>query len=167
MDRLRSSIRKFYGRYGDLIRQYEVTLSRMFNDILAPDQQWLLNQSDLPPILWPWYRTWPSPNFEWFPLSICNGCGMPSGNAYPFGHLVPSLFGGLACAPIVETIFLELAMSLLDFSPWIPLGTFSILLVVVFFLHHFWFLELETFDRGQVDRLEYLLWNQLSNPFGL
>ena len=31
-------------------------------------------------------------------------------------------------APIVETKFLELAMSLLDFSPRIPLGTFSILL---------------------------------------
>ena len=36
---------------------------------------------------------------------------------------------GLANAPIVETKFLELAMSLLDFSPRIPLGTFSILLV--------------------------------------
>ena len=35
---------------------------------------------------------------------------------------------GLACAPIVETRFLELAMSLLDFSLRIPLGTFSILL---------------------------------------
>ena len=34
----------------------------------------------------------------------------------------------LACAQIVDTRFLELAMSLLDFSPWIPLGTFSILL---------------------------------------
>ena len=39
---------------------------------------------------------------------------------------VPHL--GLANAPIVETKFLELAMSLLDFSPPIPLGTFSILL---------------------------------------
>ena len=36
---------------------------------------------------------------------------------------------GLANAPIVETKFLELAMSLLDFSPRIPLGTFSILLI--------------------------------------
>ena len=34
----------------------------------------------------------------------------------------------LANAPIVETNFLELAMSLIDFSPRIPLGTFSILL---------------------------------------
>ena len=66
-------------------------------------------------------------DYEWFPWSICNGCGMPAGNAYPSGHLVPSPILGLASAPIVETKFLELAMSLLDFSPRIPLGTFSIL----------------------------------------
>ena len=29
-------------------------------------------------------------DYEWFPWSICNGCGMPTGNAYPSGHLVPS-----------------------------------------------------------------------------
>ena len=66
-------------------------------------------------------------DYKWFPWSICNGCGMPAGNAYPSGHLVPSPILGLANAPIVETKFLELAMSLLDFSPRIPLGTFSIL----------------------------------------
>ena len=44
------------------------------------------------------------------------------------GHLVPSPILGLANAPIVTTKLLELAMSLLDFSPRIPLGTFSILL---------------------------------------
>ena len=32
---------------------------------------------------------------EWFPWSICNGCGMPAGNAYPSGHLVPSPFWDL------------------------------------------------------------------------
>ena len=63
-----------------------------------------------------------------FPSGICNGCGMLTGDAYPSGHLVPSPILGLANAPIVETKFLELAMSLLDFSPRIPLGTFSILL---------------------------------------
>ena len=40
-------------------------------------------------------------DYEWFPWSICNGCGMPAGNAYPSGHLVPSLIVGLSCAPIV------------------------------------------------------------------
>ena len=128
VERLKSSFRKFYGHYGDLIQQYEVSLSRMLNDILTLDQQWLPNQSDFPPISWPWYRLWPSLNYEWFPWSICNGCGMPAGNAYPSEHLVPSPILGLANAPIVETKFLELAMSLLDFSPRIPLGTFSILL---------------------------------------
>ena len=33
-ERLRSSLRKFYGRYGDLIKHYEVPLSRMLHDIM-------------------------------------------------------------------------------------------------------------------------------------
>ena len=33
-ERLKSSLRKFYGRYGDLIKQYEVSLSQMLNYIL-------------------------------------------------------------------------------------------------------------------------------------
>ena len=37
-ERLKSSFRKFYGRYEDLIQQYEVSLSRMLNDILILDQ---------------------------------------------------------------------------------------------------------------------------------
>ena len=132
VERLKLSFSKFYGRYGDLIQQYEVSLSRMLNEILTLDQlQWLLNRSDFPPISWPWNPAWPSLNYEWFTLGICNGCGVTAGNAYPSGHLVPSPFLGLACAPIVETSFLEHAVSLLDFSPWIPLGTFSILLGTV------------------------------------
>ena len=75
VERLKSSFRKFYGRYGDLIEQYGVTLSRMLNDILTLDQKWLPYRSDFPPISWPLYRAWPSPNYEWFPWSICNGCG--------------------------------------------------------------------------------------------
>ena len=40
-ERLRSSLRKFYGRYVDLIKQYEVPLSRMLHDILDYDHlQW-------------------------------------------------------------------------------------------------------------------------------
>ena len=75
VERLKSSFRKFYGRYGDLVEQYGVTLSRMLNDILTLDQQWPPYRSDFPPISWPLYRSWPSPNYEWFPWSICNGCG--------------------------------------------------------------------------------------------
>ena len=85
----------FYGRYGDLIQKYEVSLSRMLNDILTLDQQWLPNQSDFSPISWPWCRLWPLPNYEWFPWSICNGCGMPAGKAYPSGHLLRPPFWDL------------------------------------------------------------------------
>ena len=57
------------------------------------------------------------PSYELCPWSICNECGMPVMNACSSGHLVSSYFLGLACAQIVETRFLELAMSLVDFSP--------------------------------------------------
>ena len=87
------------------------------------------------PIKWPTevdlYR------IERFPWSICDRCGMPAGSAYPSGHLVPSPILGLASAPIVETKFLELAMSLLDFSHRIPLGTFSILLLLFWLTSNF------------------------------
>ena len=36
-ERLKSSLRKLYGRYGDLTKQYEVPLSRMLHDILDDD----------------------------------------------------------------------------------------------------------------------------------
>ena len=48
----------------------------------------------------------------------------------PYIFLLYYIYLGLANAQIVETKFLELAMSLLDFSPRIPLGTFSILLII-------------------------------------
>ena len=127
----KSTFRKFYGRSGDLIQQYKVSLSRMLNGILTLDQlQWLPYQSDFSTILWPWHRAWPSPNYEWFPWSICNGCYMPAENAYPSGHLISPLLG-LPYAPIVETSFPALDLYFLDSSPWISLGIFSILLQVL------------------------------------
>ena len=66
-ERMKSSFRKFYGRYGDLIKQYEISLSRMLNDILILGQQWLTNQSaDFPSMSWPRYRAWPSPIMRGF-----------------------------------------------------------------------------------------------------
>ena len=63
--RLRSSLRKFYGRYGDLIKQCEVPFSRMLHDNLDDDHlQWH------PPLnrhytnFWPYY--WSGPyNWIW------------------------------------------------------------------------------------------------------
>ena len=78
-ERLKSSFRKFYGRYGDLIQQYEVSLSRMLNDILILDQQWLPNQSDFPPISWPWYRAWPSPIMSGFHGAFATGVASQQG----------------------------------------------------------------------------------------
>ena len=37
IQRLKSSLRKFFGRYGDLIKTYEIPLSRMISDILDCD----------------------------------------------------------------------------------------------------------------------------------
>ena len=53
-ERLKSSLRKFYGRYGDLTKQYEVPLSRMLHDILDDDHiQWH------PPLIGHYTKFWP------------------------------------------------------------------------------------------------------------
>ena len=125
-ERLKSSFRKFYGRYGDVIQQYEVSLSRMLNDILILDQQWLPNHSDFPPISWPLYRAWLSPIMSGFDGAFATGMACQQGTLTlpDTWFRPPPPWWDL----LVETRFLELAMSLLDFSPRIPLGTFSILL---------------------------------------
>ena len=127
-ERLKSSFRKFYGRYGDLIQQYEVSLSRMLNDILILDQQWLPNKSDFPPISWPLYQAWPSPIMSGYHVAFATGVACQQGTLTLLDTWFRPPIVGLACAPIVETRFLELATSLLDFSSRIFLGTFSILL---------------------------------------
>ena len=78
-ERLKSSFRKFYGRYRDLLQQYEVPLSRMLNDILILDQQGLPNQSDFPPISWPWYRAWPSTIMSGFHGAFATGVACQQG----------------------------------------------------------------------------------------
>ena len=77
--RLKSSFMKFYGWYGDLIQQYEVSLSRMLNDFLILDQQWLPNQSDFPPISWPLCRAWPSPIMSGFHGAFAMGVACQQG----------------------------------------------------------------------------------------
>ena len=61
------------------MKQYEVSLSRMLNDILILDQQWLPNQSDFPPISWPWYRAWPSPIMSGFHGAFATGVACQQG----------------------------------------------------------------------------------------
>ena len=82
-------------------------------------------------ISWPLYRAWSSPIMSGFHGAFATGVACQQGTlTLPDTWFRPPIVG-LACAPIVETRFLELAMSLLDFSPRIPLGTFSILLSTV------------------------------------
>ena len=51
MERLKSFLRKFYGRYRDLIKHYEVSVSQMLHDILGHDMyNDTLNWSDITPI---------------------------------------------------------------------------------------------------------------------
>ena len=67
---------------------------------------------------------------------------------------------GLASAPIVETKFLELAMSLLDFSHRIPLGTFSI-------LHHTRFISFYLENKGGLTfYVNYLSTFSVDTPAG-
>ena len=44
---------------------------------------------------WIWHFT-----IYWFPWSICDRCGMPTGYAYSSGHLVLSLFGTCMCSNV-------------------------------------------------------------------
>ena len=98
---------KFCGRYGDLIQQYEVSLSRTSNAILTLEQQWIPNRLDFPPVSLPWYRAWPSPIYEWFPWNICNGSGMPAENVYPSWHLIPSPFWDLLVLQLLRSYSLN------------------------------------------------------------
>ena len=44
-----------------------------------------------------------------FPYGICNGCGMPTGDAYSSGHLVLSHFGTCICSNVETNLFLNLS----------------------------------------------------------
>ena len=122
-ERLKSSLRKFYGRYGDLIKQYEISLSQMLNDILWPDHiQWQ------PPTDQTLYRTRPFTEFWVVSIEhLRRVWHAPTGDTYSFGHLVSSLwdlhmfyllrpilfrtcryFSGL-CSPNIPRYFLDFA----------------------------------------------------------
>ena len=81
MERLKSSLRKFYGRYGDLIKNYEVSLSQMLHDILGHDHiQWLTRLIRHYTNLRTYYRTglyyrfWPFYQILEVFIEHCNGC---------------------------------------------------------------------------------------------
>ena len=107
MERLKSSLRKFYGRYGDLIKHYEVSLSQMLHDILGHDHvQWhpqLIRQYTNLRTYYRtglYYRFWPYYQILEVSKGHCNGCDMPTEDAYSSGHLVLSNFGTCMCSNV-------------------------------------------------------------------
>ena len=106
-EHLKSSQRKFHGRYRDLIKQYDAPSPESYTTF------WRMTiYSDT--LLWSGF-TWIFdlvteldliiefdflPNCARFPLNICNGCGMPTEDAYHSGHLVLSHFGTCMCSNV-------------------------------------------------------------------
>ena len=122
-ERLKSSLRKCYGRYGDLIKQYEVSLTQMLNDILWPDHiQWQ------PPADQTLYRT--RPFTEFWVVSIEHLRQVWHADRGRLLLRTPDPVPlGLAYVLLVETnLFYELVVILPDYALRISLGTFSILL---------------------------------------
>ena len=121
-ERLKSSLSKFNGRYGDLIKQYEVSLSQMLNDILWPDHiQWqpllvrLCTELDL--LL----------NFEWVPWNICDGLVCRQGTLTP-PDTWSRPFGTCICSTCWDQSFFRTCRYFSDYALRISFGTFSIFL---------------------------------------
>ena len=124
-ERLKSSLRKIYGRNGDLIKQYVVPLSRMLNDILGPDHIQWLSPTDKT-----FYRT--RPFTEIWEVSIEHLWRVWHTDR---GRLLLRTPGpvllGLAYVLLVETNpFPERVVIFPDYALRISLGTFSIFLVI-------------------------------------
>ena len=121
-ERLKSSLRKFYGRYGDLTKQYEVPVSRMLHDILDDDHiQWH------PTLIGHYTNFWPLliwtllPNLTFY--LIVKGfhrtyaTGATTEDAYSSGHLVLSHFGTCMCFNVETNLFWTCLVSgLLNFE---------------------------------------------------
>ena len=105
---------KFYGRYGDLIKQYEVPLSRMLHGILDDDHD-IFHWSGMTPIFDPITDLDLITEFdlltncERFPWNICDGRSVPTEDAYsPDSWSCPTL--GLASVLMLRPISPELVM---------------------------------------------------------
>ena len=113
--RLKSSLRKFYG------------IGILTNNIRSPSPEcytkfWritiysdTLHWTDISPIFDTLLILTLLPNCVRFPWYICNGCGMPTEDAYSTGHLVLSHFGTCMCSN-VETNF---SWTCLVFGLWV------------------------------------------------
>ena len=121
-ERLKSSLRKFYGRYGDLIRQYEVSLSQMLNDILWPDHIQTPYWSDFVPNS-TFYRI-----LSGFHRTFATGVACRQGTLTP-PDTWSRPFGTCICSTCLDQSFSELVVILPDYALRISLATFPILLL--------------------------------------
>ena len=115
---------------GLLFSNVRSPLSWMLNGILTIDQfQWFPNRSDFPPIFWLFYRAYHHRITSGFHGAFATGVASQQGTlTFSDTWFRPSPLWGLAYVSVVDTMFTELAVCFRDFSHWIPLGAFSILL---------------------------------------
>ena len=117
--------RKFNDRYGDLIQQYEVSLSRKLNNIW-PAETWPVTVTSQPIRLSTNLMTL-IPRLTFTELRLVSidylqRLWHDRREHLLIGHRVLSLFMLRWWGPVVS----ELVMSFRDIAPWIPLCTFSI-----------------------------------------
>ena len=117
----------------DFIKQYEVALSRMLNDTLQPDHiQW---QPFTDQTLYQSVSLLPNltflPNYKRFPCSICDGCGIPTGEAYSHGHMVPSHLVHVHVLLVETNPFSESVVIFPNYAFRKSLGTFLILFCIM------------------------------------
>ena len=112
-ERLKSSLGKFYGRYGVLVKHYEIYLSKMLHGIVEHDHiQWHPQLIRHYTNLWHYYRTWPY--YRFWPNYKISGAvqrvRLGTEDAYSSGHLVLSHLG-FAFVLMLRPFFPELVMS--------------------------------------------------------
>ena len=122
--RLKSSLRKFYARYGDLIKQYEVSLSQMLNDIMWPDHiQWQ------PPFDQTFYPTRPFTSAFWeISIEHLRLVWHADRGRLLLRTPVPVPFGSAYDLLVETNPFSEHVVIFPDYALRISLSTFSILL---------------------------------------
>ena len=138
-ERLKSSLRKFYGRYGDLIKQYEVSLSQMLNDICD-----LTIYNDNPS----WSDFVPNSTFYFilsgFHRTFATGVACRQGTLPP-PDTWSRPFWTCICSTCWDQSISELVVILPDYALRISLGTFSILLLEDIFK---WFQDIFTWIKN-------------------